>query len=64
MRNGDARFGLMVRGPVLFVLAKFGDLDWMDAPSLASSLLRSREPLFKYDELPQHLQRASAPRLP
>lgn len=27
-------------------------------PSLASSLLRSRGPLFKHDELPPHLQRA------
>lgn len=32
IRRGDCQFKLVVSGPVIFLMAKFADMHWMDAP--------------------------------
>lgn len=32
IRRGETRFALVPMGPALFLLTKFGDFDWLDAP--------------------------------
>lgn len=39
-RKGSARFALLEEGPVLFFLAKFGDMPWWDAPYSMSIMPR------------------------
>jgi len=32
IRRGESRFALAMHGPIVFLLARFGGIDWMDAP--------------------------------
>ena len=32
IRQGEVKLGLYITGDIIFLLIKFGDLDWMDAP--------------------------------
>ena len=46
IKNGDLQFGLFIKDGIIFLLTKFGSMQWMDAPyhiALSPALTRLKE---------------------